>query len=191
MNITDVFTSFIATDYLDLDNTELETFCKNQIYNSQNYKVHNETQSGFIDIASPELGKLISLVENRTNSIHIQSGLSFNYRQSVNQVWATLNNAPATSQPHQHTKAMFSCVYYVKGDHTSGRIRFMNPVVSACHFIGEQHIEQYNKFTSNEYSFYPEPGKLLIFPSWLYHYVEHNSGSERISIALDTVFLEV
>lgn len=191
MIINDVFTSFIAEDHFNLDNAKLEAFCKEQIYKSESYTVYNETQSGFIDVASPELSELISLVENRANSIHIRSGLSFNYRQMVSQVWTTLNNVPAIDQPHQHTKAAFSCVYYVKGDNTSGRIRFMNPVVSACHVIAEQHIEQHNKFTSSEYSFYPEPGKLLIFPSWLYHYVEHNLGSERISIAFNTVFKEV
>ena len=50
----------------------------------------------------------------------------------------------------------------------------------------ECHIDDYNKFTSTDMSVTPSPGKLVIFPSWLVHYVQNNlDNSDRISIAFN------
>ena len=44
-----------------------------------------------------------------------------------------------------------------------------------------------NRLNSAEYLMYPEPGDLVIFPSWLKHYVEPNLNKdiERISISFN------
>ena len=189
MNILDTFTSIIAVDHLDLDNTSLEQFCKDQVYKSTHYKNLKETQSDLLDLASPELAEIISLVESKVNRVHTEVGLSPNYTQKISQAWTNLNDPREVRQPHHHTECVFSCVYYVKGDETSGDIEFMTPIVAKGHVFTPKHIASYNKFTASEYHFSPTPGRLLIFPSWLYHYVNPNKGTEeRISIAFNTIF---
>jgi len=48
-----------------------------------------------------------------------------------------------------------------------------------------------NKYTIQTARFHPEPGSLVIFPSWLPHNVEVNqSAKERISVAFNMIFNE-
>ena len=189
MQILDTFTSIIAIDHIDVDNLSLEHFCKDQIYKSEHYKNLKETQSNLLDLNSPELAELIKLVESKVNQVHIEVGLSPNYAQKISMAWANLNDPRETRQPHHHAECVFSCVYYVKGTETSGDIEFMTPIAAKGHVFTPKHISTYNKFTSSEYHVSPIPGRLLIFPSWLYHYVNQNkSNEERISIAFNTVF---
>jgi uncharacterized protein (TIGR02466 family) len=189
VKILDTFTSFIAIDHIDVDNLSLEKYCKDQIYNSEHYTTLKETQSNLLDLNSPELKDLITQIENKINRVHMQVGLSPEYSQKVSMAWTNLNDPKETRQPHHHAECVFSCVYYVKGNDTSGDIEFMTPVVAKGHVFTPKHIAHYNKFTASEYHFSPAPGRLIIFPSWLYHYVNPNkSNEERISIAFNTVF---
>jgi hypothetical protein len=50
-------------------------------------------------------------------------------------------------------------------------------------------VGSHNHFNSSRYVIDPEPGKLVIFPGWIQHFVSSGDNSERISIALDsTIF---
>jgi uncharacterized protein (TIGR02466 family) len=87
---------------------------------------------------------------------------------------------------------VFSCVYYVKGNKDAGNIEIMSPISAKCHVIYPDHISTYNRFTSDRYWYDPEPGKLLIFPAWITHYVHPNiSEDERISIAFNSKFEKI
>ena len=62
----------------------------------------------------------------------------------------------------------------------------MHPVAAQQYVINSDIINEYNKFTSADISVEPELGKLIIFPSWLVHYVQNNlDDSDRISIAFN------
>jgi uncharacterized protein (TIGR02466 family) len=186
--IEHVFTTPIAVDQLDVDNDKLEQFCKPYIYN---YLNDRETQSGYLDIADPALAQLISIIESRASELHIRLGLNPKFHHRVTEAWANLNNPRETRIPHQHASTAFTCVYYVKGDETCGKLKFMSPVVAKEQVIKPEHIRDYNFFTSSGWEHSPIPGRLVIFPSWIYHYVEYNQGeSERISIAFNTAFIE-
>ena len=80
------------------------------------------------------------------------------------------------NKPHNHPGAVWSAVYYVSsGDPypdppDNGNFEFMDPRGGNLH--GGKEIVR------------PEPGLLMVFPAWLFHYVNpyHGEG-ERISIA--------
>ena len=62
----------------------------------------------------------------------------------------------------------------------------MHPVAAQQYVMNNKIIGEYNKFTSTDMSVEPAPGKLVIFPSWLVHYVENNlDNTDRISIAFN------
>jgi uncharacterized protein (TIGR02466 family) len=182
----------MAIDFLDVDNQLLEDFCKNEISRSKAYTSYQETQSEALDLKNPILAALLELVEDRVNFLHKEVGLSPNYKQQINFAWANLSNSRYTRQPHTHYDCAFSCVYYVKGNANSGNIEIMTPVAAKCHVVYPQHILEYNRFTSDRYWHEPTPGKLLIFPAWIPHYVHPNlEEDERISIAFNTAFEKI
>jgi uncharacterized protein (TIGR02466 family) len=189
MILTDVFKSFIAVDYLDLDNLQLEQFCKKQIAITEKLKNHKLNQSDHFDLSSPEIQELLNAVQEKLDLLHTEMGLHNDYYQKITEVWANVAAPDDIVIPHQHPEAIFSCVYYVKGDENSGNIEFVNPNNAHARTITPKHIAHYNSFTGNTFQAEPIPGKLLIFPSWLYHYVFPNTGTtERISIAFNTQF---
>ena len=92
--------------------------------------------------------------------------------------WVNLLRNGAYNKVHNHPGAVWSAVYYVslgRPDKTipdNGLIEFMDPRPGNIHG-GKEKIE-------------PEDGLLIIFPSWLYHYVNPYQGEmERISIAFN------
>tara|TARA_B110000503_G_C7085537_1_gene387106 strand:+ start:709 stop:1287 length:579 start_codon:yes stop_codon:yes gene_type:complete len=189
MLINDVFKSIIAIDYLNIDNNVLEEFCKKQVEITEKEKKHDLSQSSHIDIRRPELAELLKLTQEKLNLLHNEMGLSNEYYQKIIEVWANVDTPNEIVIPHQHATSAFSCVYYVKGDINSGNLEFVNPNNAHPWTIDKKHITHYNSFTSNTFHTEPVSGKLVIFPSWLYHYVYPNkSKTQRISIAFNTQF---
>jgi uncharacterized protein (TIGR02466 family) len=97
--------------------------------------------------------------------------------------WANVNKPGDFNRPHTHAGSTWSGTYYVDTgapadeegtplhlfDPCQGRANtFLQPVVSAKHSIR------------------PQPGMMVLFPSYIQHMVfPHNGGRERISIAFN------
>ena len=48
-------------------------------------------------------------------------------------------------------------------------------------------VDEFNEYNSNMWSIDPNPGDLVIFPSWLAHYTEPNmSNKDRISMSFNS-----
>lgn len=106
--------------------------------------------------------------------------------------WATICRAGAYHAPHCHSDSAWSGVYYVdpgdsKPDHPlSGVLEFLDPrsgveVVTAP---GDPYGEPFRVR--------PQPGLLVVFPSWLYHWVHPYTGQElRIAISFNAMLAPV
>lgn len=183
MNIQDVFTNFLAIDTLQIPNINtIEKFC----YEKINLE---PTDPGQSDMSELELNTLFSdivdQIEKRLEIIKTQFGFQDNLKFKIGTTWINLNQNNNITKPHLHANSLLSGILYVKCNQ-SGPIVFMNPIVAHQYVIDASIIKEYNKFTSADMSVVPEPGKLIIFPSWLVHYVENNlDDTDRISIAFN------
>jgi len=104
--------------------------------------------------------------------------------------WANVCRKGDYHQPHFHPNNDWSGVYYVAtgndGSETDrgGRIDMLDPRTG----VGMMHTPGL-PYTGTV-QFQPEDGMMLVFPSWLVHYVHPHSGpNERISIALNARML--
>jgi len=99
--------------------------------------------------------------------------------------WANVNRQGNYNIPHSHPNSTWSCVYYVDtGDadmnnEKSGVITFLNPnSASSVSFFPET--------VGDKFNLWPEPGTMLVFPSYLVHLVHPYTGKRpRVSIALN------
>lgn len=100
--------------------------------------------------------------------------------------WAAICRAGAYHAPHSHPDSAWSGVYYVDpGADTpdrplSGLLEFLDPRagVEAVTAPGDPYGEPFRVR--------PEAGLLVIFPSWLYHWVHPYSGSTpRIAVSFN------
>jgi uncharacterized protein (TIGR02466 family) len=102
--------------------------------------------------------------------------------------WANVSRMGDYNSPHSHPDSMWSGVYYVdpgsfpEDEPTSGLIEFLDPRT------GADLISIPGDPFGDKFSIRPEAGLLLMFPSWLYHYVHVYKGDDvRISISFNVL----
>jgi len=99
------------------------------------------------------------------------------------EAWAIVNEAGDHNAAHIHPACPWSGVYYVAMDEgAGGRIGFTDPRTHAlmlAHPLTPWHAH-------NPLYIKPKPGTMVVFPSFLYHFVEvYRGGTPRISIAIN------
>lgn len=108
------------------------------------------------------------------------------------EMWVNISPAGASNQMHAHPGSFWSAVFFLN-DGGAGRNegelvlldpRFpMNRLAAPDVALGERPAEG---AALSQVRFTPEPGKLVIFPSWLMHAVRpHGGEGERMSVAMN------
>jgi uncharacterized protein (TIGR02466 family) len=179
MEINPIFCSFIVTENLHLNNYLLEQYGKERI--------NTTGQSDHLNLLDVEIEPLINIINSKINIISSVIGFNPLHKQAVVRAWVNVDSNIAITQPHSHPRSVFSCVYYVKGN--CGDLIFSTPITALDYVIDKKYVQERTAFNSAELSIKPSPGILIIFPSWLTHYVKP-SKEERISIAFETDFIK-
>ena len=126
-----------------------------------------------------EFKKLSKVIKECVNVLSKKWGIRHN-DLSKESFWCNINNYKDFNIPHSHPSSIMSAVYYVKTNKDSGGIVFVRPDNQKFFFVPDQ----VNEYTEEKSVFLPQDGHLLIFPSYLEHYVLPNmSNEDRISIA--------
>ena len=184
-----VFSNFIIKSKLELNCTILEEYaysCKKtqESYNRSNYggwQGHINERNDFPE----ELKTLFSLVEK--TSKRVSEELLLNDYPKVDNFWININKHKDFNIPHLHPASVFSCVFYIKAPENCGKIVFTNPINAHPFVYNKYTVTKYNLFNSQEWSYGAETNMLLMFPSYLSHYVtpNENLNEDRISIAIN------
>jgi uncharacterized protein (TIGR02466 family) len=101
-------------------------------------------------------------------------------------MWSNILKPGETHRPHTHSNNVLSGVFYVEAENTSA-IEFSDP--RPANFVLMPKVKKFDKENSNVW-FYPSvTNRLLMFPSWLQHYVPINkTNKNRISIAFNLMY---
>jgi len=191
MNLHTIFSNFVAIEYLDIDNEQLKRYCKNGF--PPRFSRSGHLLDNHVNLKDPEIQLLLYTVNNRLDTLHQNLGLTSDTYQEIDRCWVNVTTSIAITEPHIHPRRFLTAVYYVSGTKDSGSLILMNPNSQHDQIIpaspSRNIVESHNHFNSSRYSIDPEPGKLIIFPGWIQHFVSSGDNSERISIALDsTIF---
>lgn len=189
MKIHNIFHNFVAIDTISLlHHQELHHYCVKKIDSDSSYIEKNTKQSFFLDKNDKELSNLISIINSKLESMKNYLGIRDDVSQRINEMWINVNDNKNISVPHCHPNRFLSGVFYVAADENTSEIKFITPITNHCYVIHSSMIEKYNEFNSSEWAISPKIGMLLIFPSWMQHYVNiKNNKSQRISLAFNTV----
>ncbi len=109
--------------------------------------------------------------------------------------WANVNEKGDYNNLHNHTGGIWSGVYYVSPGSEdpdyplSGVITFKNPTLAPLAIDNLKPPVFIREFFRSEYSLRPQPGQMILFPSWLEHQVHPYFGQvPRISVSWDVIF---
>lgn len=114
------------------------------------------------------------------------------FKLVVDGMWSIINGPGSFNRAHIHPGSLWSGVYYVAAPKDCGDIQFTDPRT--------EHLIRGAKFKKDaprprecwtKVHFTPTPGKMIMFPSWLYHSVAPNMteaeglDAERIIISFN------
>jgi len=103
-------------------------------------------------------------------------------------MWANINPPGGMNQPHIHPNALFSGVYYVKSQPQSGRLKIYDPRPGVQLNMPSRKPGNPGKDLWREAYIDPIPGRIVMFPSWLWHAVEENKSNDiRISVSFNFI----
>ncbi len=186
MKTTDIFTSFIAYEYLNLDLSALERYCHKAQEISPGRVISNYGgwQSNDLPLEDPETVDFRNAINREISKLLETQGLSTNFK--ISNYWLNVNNRGDFNRPHSHGFSTLAGVFYIKAPLGSGKLVLRNPIQAHGFCIDEKFIKNWNAFNSITWEIEPEENKLLLWPAWIDHYTFPNTtNDERISIAFN------
>lgn len=107
-----------------------------------------------------------------------------NYKVFFESSWYHVTEKYGYHEIHSHPNCSWCGIFYVSGD--SGDTKFHSPIDSLYMDDGNSFIETMGVFKQS-----PEPGKLILFPSYLKHSVDEYTGNDkRITVAFNAQIYE-
>ena len=99
----------------------------------------------------------------------------------VRAMWGNINPKGGFNFTHVHPSGWLSGVYYVQLPENNNEIVFQDPRSSRM-----MDFQRSSLIKDEYFSHYPKVGELLLFPSWLPHFVTPNTSEQnRISISFN------
>ena len=132
----------------------------------------------------PKYKALAEAVKDGTK--YVLNNLLYEYEDfAITGMWSTVLTQNSIHRPHTHSNNMWSGVYYVQSDEdANARIYFYDPRPQAD--VISPHMKKMTRENSHVWFWPSMVNRMIIFPSWLQHYVEPNpSETPRISIAFN------
>jgi uncharacterized protein (TIGR02466 family) len=107
-------------------------------------------------------------------------------RLEIERSWINLFKPGAQEAQHSHDGSLLSCSYYVEAPKDCGCIVVPDPIGARRSYREFTKTGGNDLMTRREIAVEPEPGRLVMFESWLPHYVQCNKSDQvRISIAMN------
>lgn len=122
---------------------------------------------------------LVDLVGEVSASICEQNSYESQSCLKIGTMWSVINSPGSSNRAHVHPGCLWSGVYYVQAPEKSGNIEFTDPrtvsLMNPARYIAKKRRP---KPCWTKVNFTPTVGRLLVFPSWLYHSVAPNLSQE-------------
>jgi len=108
---------------------------------------------------------------------------------SIKEMWVNLLDAGGRQAMHNHANSFISGVVYLTPTHPDARTVFMkSPGGVEFSFKNDHAGVETGAYNADKWiSPQPEPGDLVLFPSYLMHAVPPNPGPRRITMALNAI----
>jgi len=143
-------------------------------WHSKNFNLQDKEPKKFIE----------AIKNNINNSLNSMNWDLHTQTVNIMSMWAIINEQGAWNQKHHHSNSDISAAYYVEAHDNCGDIVFYDPRPARVYkhpiAVGP------NNLNATVNSIKPDPGLLVLFPSYLEHSVNPNlSDKKRIVISFN------
>ena len=188
MIIEKFFPTFIYAKDVQLNNNQLTQDIIN--WSNQDKGVSKTNYKGWhstTDMADkPEYQQLITELMKMQKEVYDNEHIDRHPR--LGNMWANINPPDGMNQPHVHPNSLFSGVYYVKSQPKSGRLKIYDPRPGIQYSMPIRKPGNPGKDLWREAYIDPIPGRIIMFPAWLWHSVEPKESNDiRISVSFNFI----
>jgi hypothetical protein len=108
---------------------------------------------------------------------------------SLKEMWVNVLDTGGRQAMHNHANSFISGVAYLTRTHPEARTVFMRPPGGTDFSFKNDHAGVHTgPYNADKWiSMPPEPGDVVLFPSYLLHAVPTNPGERRISLAFNAI----
>ena len=181
---TIVYAKDVNLDNRLFENAVIEWSQKDQGIKRTNLKGwHSQTDMHTVPVFKPLVDELFQM----QREIYKEEWLD--KEPTMGNMWANINPPGGYNRPHINPNSHFSGVYYIKAPQNSGEIVFNDPR-SAAHMVMPERVKDIKPPSHlwREVRVNPLEGRMLMFPSWLWHCVEPNGSNDiRISVSFNFI----
>jgi uncharacterized protein (TIGR02466 family) len=160
------------------------------IYSEQERDMKGISRSNFTELGgwhsqnnlhkAAEYKPLVSVIAEATARLSDELGYNPRYQLVPTTMWSIINPPGSANRAHVHPGCLWSGVYYIHAPKNAGSIEFIEP--RTAHLMNQPRYApnaQRPKECWTKVRFEPVPGRMIIFPSWLYHAVDPNLSKEK------------
>ena len=123
----------------------------------------------------PRYADIVDSIHTAGQLISNDCGYHKGYSLRIGTMWSIINAPGSSNRAHIHPGCCWSGVYYIQVPEGCGNIEFTDPrtenLMHQPRYVPNKHRP---KSCWTKVNVTPKPGKMLIFPSWLYHSVAPN-----------------
>jgi uncharacterized protein (TIGR02466 family) len=129
---------------------------------------------------SADYKPLVDAIGDATERMSADLGYNSRFQMTIGTMWSIINPPGSANRAHVHPGCLWSGVYYIHAPKGAGHIEFIEPRTA--------HLMNQPRYAPNaprpkecwtKVRFEPVPGRMIIFPSWLYHAVDPNMSKEE------------
>lgn len=126
---------------------------------------------------NPEFADITRLINTATARLSEDQSYDPRYTIKIGTMWSIINPPGSANRAHVHPGCLWSGVYYIQAPEGAGNIEFIEP--RTAHLMNQPRYSSNSKRAKENWTkvrFEPTPGRMIIFPSWLYHAVDTNQA---------------
>jgi uncharacterized protein (TIGR02466 family) len=124
---------------------------------------------------SPDYAELVDSIHTAGKLVSDNLGYHKGYALRIGTMWSIINPPGSANRAHIHPGCTWSGVYYIHTPDGCGNIEFIDPRTENMMFQPRYMPNKKRpKHCWTKANLTPRPGRMLIFPSWLYHAVAPN-----------------
>jgi len=185
--LVDIFKTGIWKAKLNLNLYSLEKEIESIVKKDRGRKISNVGgyQTNDIDYEKhTQLLFLSEIIKVNTRSYRDSVGLNQNFK--IDNMWININKYKDFNKSHLHPYSSISGVFYVKCPKDCGDIVLENNSKDFLSYDWNPNIKTFTSYTSSDWVIPCEKNLLLLFPSYLRHYVQPKLvEEERISLSFN------
>jgi uncharacterized protein (TIGR02466 family) len=108
---------------------------------------------------------------------------------ALKELWVNFLDQGGRQAMHNHANSFVSCVVYLTRSHPSSQTVFMrSPGGTDFLFRNDHSGTTPGEFSADKWiSPAPDPGDMILFPSYMMHAVPPNEGERRITLAINAI----